>query len=82
MIKRHITAQDALRMVRAQREVCPNDGFLQQLCDLNDKLHKQGHFNVKYEPPEEPVPEVLEPEGPEQNVQDPEMPDPEVKVSS
>ena len=62
MIKRRMTAQDALRMVRAQREVCPNDGFLQQLCQLNDKLHEQGHFNVKYQPPEVPEPEVQEPE--------------------
>ena len=53
MMKRHMTAQDALRMVRTQREVCPNDGFLQQLCDLNDKLYKTGHFNIKYVAPEE-----------------------------
>ena len=82
MIKRHMTAQDALRMVRAQREVCPNDGFLQQLCDLNDKLHEQGHLNIKYEPPDEPVPEVPEPEEPIYKVQDPEVPEPEVKLSS
>ena len=82
MIKRHMTAQDALRMVRAQREVCPNDGFLQQLCDLNDKLHEQGHFKVKYEPPVEPVPEVPEPEGPVHKVHDPEVPEPEVKWAS
>ena len=41
-------------MMRAQREICPNDGFLQQLCDLNNKLHAQGHFKVKYVLPEEP----------------------------
>lgn len=48
-------AQDALRMVRAQREVAPNDGFLQQLCRLNDRLHLAGHFDVKYHPPDEDV---------------------------
>ena len=57
MIKRHMTVQDALRMMRAQREVCPNDGFLQQLCDLNDKLNSRGHFAVKCVPPEESEPE-------------------------
>ncbi len=49
MIKHHVSAQDAVRMVRAQREISPNDGFLQQLCDLNDQLHQMGHFKVKQE---------------------------------
>ncbi len=44
MLKRHMTAQDAMRKVRENREVSPNDGFLQQLCDLNDKLTDTGHF--------------------------------------
>ncbi|ESP04713.1 hypothetical protein LOTGIDRAFT_135743 [Lottia gigantea] len=47
MIKHHMTAQDALRLVRSKREVCPNDGFLQQLCDLNTKLTKSGHFKTQ-----------------------------------
>ncbi|XP_064476397.1 dual specificity protein phosphatase 3-like [Ornithodoros turicata] len=38
MIKRGMTAQEALRVVRARREIIPNDGFLQQLCDLNERL--------------------------------------------
>ncbi|KAK3101801.1 hypothetical protein FSP39_006448 [Pinctada imbricata] len=44
MIKRHMTVKNALRMVRQKREVCPNEGFLQQLCDLNETLRKAGHF--------------------------------------
>lgn len=47
MIKCHMTAEDAVRTVRAKREICPNDGFLQQLCDLNEKLKKSGHYNNK-----------------------------------
>ncbi len=44
MLKCHMTAQDATRKVREHREISPNDGFLQQLCDLNDKLTDSGHF--------------------------------------
>ena len=44
MIKRHMNVADAVRIVRSKREICPNDGFLQQLCDLNEKLKSQGHF--------------------------------------
>ncbi|BFZ03904.1 hypothetical protein BsWGS_06943 [Bradybaena similaris] len=44
MIQKHMTVQDALRFVRARREVCPNQGFLQQLCDLNERLNQSGHF--------------------------------------
>jgi len=40
MIKKGMTAQDALRIVRAQREVIPNEGFLQQLCNLNEKVQR------------------------------------------
>ncbi|XP_061182846.1 uncharacterized protein LOC133191154 [Saccostrea echinata] len=45
MMKRHMTVQEAVRMIRTKREIAPNEGFLQQLCDLNDKLHNSGHFN-------------------------------------
>ncbi|GFR76992.1 dual specificity protein phosphatase 3 [Elysia marginata] len=44
MIKRHMTVQDAMRMVRSKREVCPNPGFLQQLCQLDERLKKEGHY--------------------------------------
>lgn len=47
MIKRHMTIQEAVRMVRARREIVPNDGFLQQLCEFNEKLHHAGHFAAK-----------------------------------
>lgn len=40
MIKKGLKAQEAMRTVRAQREIIPNDGFLQQLCDLNEKLQR------------------------------------------
>lgn len=38
MLKEGMSAQDAVRTVRNSREICPNEGFLQQLCDLNEKL--------------------------------------------
>ncbi|XP_059144831.1 dual specificity protein phosphatase 3-like isoform X2 [Physella acuta] len=47
MIKHHMTVQDALRLVRSKREICPNPGFLQQLCDLNEQLKKSGHFKER-----------------------------------
>lgn len=40
-----MTVQDALRLVRDKREICPNPGFLQQLCNLDEKLRKSGHFS-------------------------------------
>ncbi|GFO12758.1 dual specificity protein phosphatase 3 [Plakobranchus ocellatus] len=46
MIKRHMPVQDALRLVRSKREVCPNPGFLQQLCQLHEHLKKEGHYDV------------------------------------
>lgn len=42
-----MTVQEAVRMVRSKREIAPNEGFLQQLCNLNDKLHNSGHFEGK-----------------------------------
>ncbi|XP_033638813.1 dual specificity protein phosphatase 3-like [Asterias rubens] len=38
MIKRNMDAREALRVVLTKREVCPNDGFMKQLCELNRKL--------------------------------------------
>lgn len=38
MIKRDFSAQGAVRTVRRHREIIPNDGFLQQLCNLNEEL--------------------------------------------
>ncbi|XP_013384638.1 dual specificity protein phosphatase 3-like [Lingula anatina] len=45
MLKKHMTVQQAVRTVRKKREICPNDGFLLQLCYLNDKLLKANHFS-------------------------------------
>ena len=44
MMHHRFNVRDATRLVRAKREICPNDGFLQQLCDLNESLKKAGHF--------------------------------------
>jgi protein-tyrosine phosphatase len=44
MQKRRLTVKDALRQVHDRRDICPNDGFLQKLCDLNDQLVESGHF--------------------------------------
>ena len=38
MIKKGWTAQEAVRTVRARRQIIPNDGFLRQLCQLNEEL--------------------------------------------
>lgn len=38
MIKRHMSAQEAIRTIRVGRSIRPNGGFLQQLCDLNENL--------------------------------------------
>jgi protein-tyrosine phosphatase len=38
MIKEGLSAQDAMRTVRREREIRPNNGFLKQLCYLNDIL--------------------------------------------
>ncbi|CAG0899138.1 unnamed protein product [Darwinula stevensoni] len=45
MIKRNYTVQEAVRLVRSKREIIPNEGFLQQLCDLNDALEKERRVN-------------------------------------
>lgn len=40
MIKKSMTVQEATRKVRENRDIIPNPGFLQQLCDLNEKLER------------------------------------------
>ena len=45
MLKHHMTVQNAVRLVRAQREIWPNQGFLQQLCQFDETLRKSGHFS-------------------------------------
>ena len=44
MLKRRMPVCEALRTVRAKREVGPNEGFLMQLCCLHKKLQEQSHF--------------------------------------
>ena len=41
MLKKEMTAVQALQEVRRLREVKPNDGFLRQLADLDNKLRKE-----------------------------------------
>jgi len=41
MLKRNMSALQALKEVRKHREVKPNDGFLRQLADLDNKLRKE-----------------------------------------
>ncbi|XKL65486.1 hypothetical protein PGB90_008906 [Kerria lacca] len=38
MIKKHMNIDDAIRQIRAHREILPNDGFLYQLIELNKTL--------------------------------------------
>ena len=40
MARHNMTGPAALTEVRKHREICPNDGFLQQLCDLDEQLSK------------------------------------------
>lgn len=41
MIAKKMSASEAIRTVRAQREVRPNDGFLHQLADLDNELRRE-----------------------------------------
>ncbi|XP_038614059.1 serine/threonine/tyrosine-interacting-like protein 2 [Tachyglossus aculeatus] len=41
MIFHHMAVLDALMTVRGKRAVCPNDGFLKQLRELNEKLMEE-----------------------------------------
>ncbi|KAH3887874.1 dual specificity protein phosphatase 3-like isoform X2 [Dreissena polymorpha] len=47
IIKCRIPAPEAVKIVRKRREICPNDGFLKQLCELNSELLNSGHFETK-----------------------------------
>lgn len=40
MIKHHMLAKDAIRLLRESREIHPNFGFLQQLAALDNKLRR------------------------------------------
>eukprot|EP00105_Crassostrea_gigas_P027978 XP_011449484.1 PREDICTED: dual specificity protein phosphatase 3 [Crassostrea gigas] len=41
MIKRGMSVMDAVKLVRDKREIFPNDGFLKQLCELDQQLQQQ-----------------------------------------
>lgn len=44
MIKKKIPLEEAVRIIRKEREILPNEGFLQQLIDYEIMLRKKGHF--------------------------------------
>lgn len=44
MICRKMSAVDAIRTVRMRREIRPNDGFLQQLADLDMELKRKNLY--------------------------------------
>ena len=41
MLKKGMSAVDAIQALRQNRAICPNDGFLRQLADLDNKLNKE-----------------------------------------
>ena len=48
MLRQNMTAVEALTEVRRHREVRPNDGFLRQLADLDNKLRRdRGQLKTK-----------------------------------
>ncbi len=48
MIKKGMTVTEAVEMVRSKRRIYPNDGFLQQLCDLEMRMQRLN--NMSFEP--------------------------------
>lgn len=44
MIKKGMTAEEALRTARQSRSIRPNDGFLRQLIDLEFRIRTSGGF--------------------------------------
>ncbi|KAJ0016130.1 hypothetical protein NQD34_014420 [Periophthalmus magnuspinnatus] len=45
MLHHKLDARQAVATVRHKREIGPNDGFLRQLCQLNERLVKEGRLN-------------------------------------
>lgn len=44
MICRKMSASDAIRTVRMRRDIHPNDGFLQQLAELDMELKRKNLY--------------------------------------
>lgn len=47
MIKKDLTVQEAVRRIRRNREILPNEGFLKQLCILNQSLIESRKHNSR-----------------------------------
>ncbi|XP_075994919.1 dual specificity protein phosphatase 3-like [Genypterus blacodes] len=47
MLHQHMDVHAAVATVRQEREIGPNDGFLRQLCQLNNRLEEERRFRNK-----------------------------------